>query len=561
MIRDFNTNGFEKRKTQNVFNEKLKNRFHIFRFPFIAVFLCVSAASFGCRSAPIDLRSLAPAGALVYLETNDLGKTLEALTESRAFEELARNKTDFSRLENVQFAVAVTGFESSEQQISGEQSILNFKPRFVAIADTHARWNATAVSAAETQIGRVARGAFGDDVKLEKSEKSGAKFFVWTNVRDGRRIFAAVAGGVIYAGNDESVLDECLRIRSGAAESLSKNERLERARQTANGNQNIAFGWISEKGVAQIANFAAVSFAVGATESDDARSFIARAAPQIFQQTFGEIVWTAEKTARGIEDKTTISTTNEAAAVFRETFKSAPPISPIDAAEFLPADVFSVTRYNLENPQTAWRSLLFVAAKRADERDAKILALASNGLLASYGVDDAETFLSAADSEILTARFDADGEKSVSIAAVKNASKIKKSIGEINFQPQPEKRGNAEIWKSDDGELAAAFVGNKLILGDAESVFKCLDAKIGGRNFTGNQLFQKFNESRAVAVTVAKDADAAEKIVALLGEAKDENKKTAIVYLTETEFTETGVRRRSVSAFGLIGTILELAGD
>ena len=527
---------------------------HVFHFPFLIVFL--AAVNFSCRSAPTDLRSLAPAGALVYLETNDLGKTLGALTESEEFREIAQSKADFSALENIQFAVAVTGFESSEQQIADEQSILNFKPRFVAIADTHV-WNRTAVSIAEAEIGRLARAAYGDDVKLEKSEKSDAKFFVWTSSRDGRRIFAAVAGGVIYAGNDERVLDECLEIRRGAAESLLKNERLASARRAAGGENKIAFGYVSPEGVAQIGNLAAVSLAIGATEDDDARSFIARAAAQIFQKTVGEIVWSAEKTGRGIEDAVSISTTEETASVFRETLRASPN-AQTDSAEFLPSEVFSATRYILQNPLTAWRSLLFVAAKQTDERDAKILALISGSLLESYGISDAEMFLSAVDSEIITTQFDGEGEKSAAIFTVEDAEKIKKSIGGINFKSQPGTVENAEIRRSEDGEFAAAFVGNKLILGDEASVLKCLEAKRSGRNFTKNQSFQKFRESRAVAVTVSKDTDSTEKIAEFLGAAKGENKNLTTVYLTETFFTETGVERRSVSPFGFIGTLLSL---
>lgn len=553
----------EKSKMENIKNVFLRFPFSVFRFPFftfLIFFIC--ALGFSCRSsAPTDLRAFAPADALVYLETNDLKKTLEALTENKTFAEIARRKPDFSALENVQVAVAVTGFETDEQQIADEQSILNFKPHFVAIADTH-RWNRAAASVAESEIGRFARVVYGDDVKLEKSEKADAKFFVWTS-RDGRKIFAVVSGGVIYAGNDESVLDKCLEIRRGgaAAENLSKNEFLAGARQKAINENKIAFGYVSRAGVAQIGNVAAVSLAIGATESDDARAFIASAAPQIFRKSIEEIVWTAARSESGIEDVISIRTSGETASVFNETLK--PNAKPqIASIEFLPAEVSSATRYNLQNPQTAWRSLLFVAAKQADERNRKILALVSDGLLAAYGISaNAETFLSAVDSDILTARFDDEGEKSAAIFTIRDAEKIKKSIGEINFKSLPKKTENADVWESDDGEIVAAFAGNKLILGDGESVTKCLEAKRSGRNFTTNQFFGKFSQSKSVAVTVAKDADEAEKIVQVLGEAKDENKKITTLFLTETDFGETGVERRTVSAFGLLGEILAATGN
>ena len=67
-------------------------------------------------------------------------------------ENAATEKPDFSALENIQVAVVVTGFETSEKQLTDESAILNFKPHFVLIADTH-HWKMTAVSIVENQIG------------------------------------------------------------------------------------------------------------------------------------------------------------------------------------------------------------------------------------------------------------------------------------------------------------------------------------------------------------------------------------------------------------------------
>jgi hypothetical protein len=223
----------------------------------------------------------------------------------------------------------------------------------------------------------------------------------------------------------------------------------------------------------------------------------------------------------------------------------------------LPPDVFTATRYNLKNPLVAWRSLLLVTAKNTDALSGKVLVQFSNQLLESYGVSDAETFLSAIDSEILTAQVDADGEKSISIVTVKDGEKLKKSISdEINFKTPPEKRENADVWQSEDRQVAAAFVENKLILGAGESVLKCLQAKQSGENFTKNQVFQKFKESKSIAVTFAKDTESAKKIVEILGNAQ-ENKNATTAYITETRFTEKGIERKTVSAFGLLGAILE----
>ncbi len=120
---------------------------HLCAFALISFFIFSA-----CNSAPTDLRNYAPAETLVYLETNDLQNTLDSLTDNETFQRLTNGKKDFSALKGVQLAVAVTGFETNEKQVTDSQAILNFKPQFVAIADTHA-WEFQAVSLTENQIG------------------------------------------------------------------------------------------------------------------------------------------------------------------------------------------------------------------------------------------------------------------------------------------------------------------------------------------------------------------------------------------------------------------------
>ncbi len=521
-------------------------RLFIFYFLLLPFAFCLS-----CSSPPADLRNFAPAETLVYLETSDLGKTLGALTESRAFQDAAKAKPDFSALGGMQLAVAVTGFEASENQVTAENSILNFKPHFVAIADTHT-WNRYALQFTENTLGEFVNETYGGEVVLDTADKAGGKSFVWT-AKDGRKVFAFVAGSKIFFSNDAAALEKSLSVFRGEADSLVKNESLGKLRDSGAKNA-LAFGYVAPDGIAQIANLAGVSTALATTDDDQGRSFIARVLPQILRNSIKEIFWTATKTEQGIEDKYTVSLMPETSSVVKETFIAAPP-NQSNSAEFLPSDISGTTRYDLQNPQIAWSSLLLVAGKNTDEKNAKILTQFSGSLLEPYGIADAETFLSAVDSEIWTATFDAEGEKSVAVFGVKDAEKLKKSIAEINFKTAGKKRENAEVWKTTDGASIAAFIESKLILGDVESVLKCLQAKQNGQNFTKNAAWKKFTESNAVAVTFGKDST--EKTVEVLGEKKAENLQMLTVFTTETRFNASGFERKTVSPFGLIGRILE----
>jgi hypothetical protein len=510
-------------------------------------FLIVAAFSLSaCRNPQkTDLRKLAPIETLVYLETNDVADTLETLTASQAFQTLTIEKPDFSALKNIQTAVAVTGFETTE-----ENSVLNLKPQFVAIVETHA-WNWQTATLAENQLDRFVRKIYGETAKLEKIDQNDGVFYTWT-AGDKRRVFAFVLDSLIYFGNNAAAIEKCAAVKKGEAVSLEQNESFSRAYT----EKSLAFGYVSTDGIRHIADLAGVSVAVNGSENADGKGFIAQIVPQILQNTTEEIVWKANRTERGIEDVFAVRLKPEINSVSKEFLNLQEELNT-DFAEFLPSDFFSATRYDLKNPLIAWRGSLLTTARNVDVLSGKLIVGFSDKLLEPYGIIEAETFLSAVDSPIMTVQFDAENDRSVSIAAVKDFEKLKTSISKkINFKSLPEKQFSAEIWFSGDKSLAAAFIENTFVLGDGESVLKCLRVKESSENKVKNAAFQRFVESRDIAVTFGKDFDSAAKIVNILGNAKVENRQLATFYTTETRLTESGFERVTVSDFGLIGTIL-----
>lgn len=541
------------------------------RFLYISLRLCVSAVLFAfisCNPPLVDLRTFAPADALVYLETKDLGSALDALTESKAFQEAAKKKPDFSAIRGTPTAVIVTGFEASENQVTAENSVLNFKPRFVAIADTRT-WNRYALQFTEETLGNFVNETYGGEVTLDSSDKNGGKSFVWT-AKDSRKVFAFVKDGKIFFSNDETALEKVLAVSRGEADSLVKNESLAKMRGTS--ENALAFGYVSTDGIAQISNLAGVSTALDATDDEDGRSFIARVLPQILRGSVKEVFWTATKTEQGIEDKYTISLAPETTNVFKETLVPAAAAQNESKAKtiaFVPPDAYSITRYNLQNPQIAWRSLLLVAGKNADAASAKILIAYSGSLLEPYGIVDAETFLSAVDSEIWTINFDAEGEKSAVVVSLKSGEleEIKKSVSGIDFKKPPENAVGI-VWHSEDKETSFLINGTPgknpvLILGDAESVKKCNENNFSYLTKEGSSqyrsFYDKFAENNAVAVTYGKDST--EKTVEALSEKKAENIQVLTNFTTETRFNANGIERKTVSPFGMIGQILEQFDD
>jgi hypothetical protein len=246
------------------------------------------------------MRTLAPAESLVYLESNDLGGALQPIVDSKQFNEVAKYKPDFSALKGVQLAVAVTGFETTEEKLTDENSIGRIQPHFVAIADTHA-WNYQAVKFAEQKLGGFVARLYDSEPTVEKSDKNGGTYFTWT-ARDGRKAYALVIDSLIYFGNDESSIDKSLAVRRGLADSIVNTGKVQ-----PSDAQTLARGYISTDGVAQIANLAALQAATATSEDAELRSTIALVLPNVIRESITDIHWESTIAQQGTEDRFRVS--------------------------------------------------------------------------------------------------------------------------------------------------------------------------------------------------------------------------------------------------------------
>ncbi|MGD9561448.1 MAG: hypothetical protein AB7F88_05250 [Pyrinomonadaceae bacterium] len=500
-----------------------------------------------CGSKPVDPRTVVPADALVYLETSDLGKVIEAITSNPKFEQLAKTRPDTSALNGIKLSVALTGFQTFEEPVSGESAVLNFRPRFVAVAETNA-WSYQTLSFAENKLGEFVNEIYGGEVELVIINKHNGRYFTWTAL-DGRQAFALVRGSLILFGNDESAIENCVNVMNGGAPNIAANPRI-----TALNPNSLASGYVSKDGVAQIANIAGVSLAIGAGEEAEAKSFIARVLPEIARNSITEVTWTSARLDPGrIEDTFTIGIDPETAAVLSET------VTPGNGQaenmdRFIPTEFVSTTRYNLNDARIAWRSLLLTARTKTDNVSGGLLTAFSPALFAPYGIDDAETFLSAVGNTLQTVRFDAEGDEVAVVARIKDGEALRRAIAkELILSKPPDKFENADIWRSADGEMAAAIVGDEIVVGEAKSVERCLTARDPGQKPTDPVIAN----SSAPVVTYGRETDPAARLIATLSERKNENEPLTQTYTVESRFNQNGIERRTVSDFGLIGTIIE----
>ncbi|MGH9946719.1 MAG: hypothetical protein ACRD6X_05925 [Pyrinomonadaceae bacterium] len=517
----------------------------------LSVFICVHLWLIfltSCSSKPADLRTLIPADSLVYLESNDLGAVMNAITERPAFREVAKTIPDFSILNGVKLAVAVTGFESKEIPVTDENAILNFTPRFVAVLETNA-WNYQAIAFTEHKLGEFINQVYGGGVLLETSDKQDGKYFVWSS-NDGRRAFALVQGSVVFFGNNETSIEKCLAVKRGEAEPISKNPKI------TNGDR-LAFGYVSPDGVAQIANLVSIKLASEASDEPEVRRSIVSILPRLIRNSFSDVSWAATKTEKGIEDNYLISMPPDIANVLNETIASAnsPDLSLLD---IVPINAKSVTLYNLKDPQVAWRSIVLTAQKQTDIFSAEIIAAFTEAIFDSYGIRDPEKFLSAVGSTIVTAKMDENGEKPVTIATIARLDDLQRAVSSKAKELADDSPHEMSIMGSDI--IGVSYVNNRIHLGDVNSIIECIAKETNNPIKPQIELRQQIGEPNYVIVTVGKENSQVGDIVSVLVLKNSEDSKAKSDYKIESRFTKQGIERRTVSDFGFIGWIITQFG-
>lgn len=506
-----------------------------------------------CSKAPVEPRKFLPADALIAVATDDLGAALGPIIEKAAGNARPAKKPDFSALNGIRIAAAVTGFEARETPAGSENAVLDLRPHFVAIIETNA-WSWQVNSFVEGGIGELINQVYGGDIALESYPKADGRYYVWT-APDGRRAFAFVAGSVVFLANDEAALEKALNIRSGLEPPLTFE---------SNGEDFAAVrGLVTEAGIGQISNYAAIQFAIGSGEDDEVRQFISRALPVAVRNAVKEIYWASRIDKNGVEDRYRVVIEPKIAEVLSETLAPGSDGEFRDIALMIPADVPAVTFYNLKDSRIAWRSILLAGQNVSDPLTSRMLPELAAKLFEPYGIADAERFFAAAGGRIATFRIDTEGEKAAATGVNGDVTAIRQSLArEVAAAKTVENIGGFTISRSED--YCFAFDRNgRWAVGDCDAIDKAVGAVTAGGNLASAEVFAKIsgeNLNSASATTYETRTVNVTAMLSATGTQESESASTVERRFTTTNFDRRGFIRSTRSDFGLLGFLLERIG-
>jgi hypothetical protein len=556
---------------------------------FLALLLILAIWIWWNRPRKVNMAAYVPADSLIYLETNDLPDIASGIVSTDAWKALAPaagiksnlgNLSWLSRiaswtgigpadavvLSRAQVAVTVLGLDAAD---AGDT--LKIKPRYAVVVETHTGESRTR-SAVESRVGEFARRAYGEP-SVEQKEVGEAKFIIWTAPDSERRIVAAVMGSVAVIGNDESAVQACLAVRRNERPSLEGNAQLEEMRRRVAGNDALAFGYVSPDGAARLLEMAATAYAGQVSSDPRAQSAAASMLPPLAKKILGGAGWSARISGGVIEDRYFLALQNGLAARLQTVLASQPDMK-INMGDLLPAEIYSLSRYNYREPAQAWRGLNTAIASQVDTLGSILITRLLDASLKPYGIEEPDNFLRAIGSEIITARLDDSGSTTVTIVEVRDEKPLRDFVAKrLGAKPRVEVVGDAEMLVSNNEKHdAASFVGGHLIMSTAENVRRCLEARRLGQTLAADDDFQRTtrlvsaNSSTNVA-TFTEDYTPARSFIRAMATQKGvrerpvnetelENALRGLRYaISETQIADGGFEKRTRSAFGQFGSL------
>ncbi len=535
------------------------------------------------RTSRTDLATFAPADCLAFVEVNDFTELAQGIEGTGAWQALAgpvgaRPNLLPSRwlirlarwtgvgsaqailLARSQVAMVFTGAEASQAGTT-----LTIKPLATLVIETHTTQRRMR-PAIEQQIEELAQRVYGQPL-LSRKQIAGVDLSEWSSPDGARHIVAAFAETVAIVGNDEPSVLHCLEARWGKRANLAGERQLDDLRKKVDAPNATVFGFLSKPGVKSLLQAYVLDRGGSAP---DAVTF-----SQIFSNTLGGLVdgfgWSSRFVDGMVEDRSSIALSQGVADKLRGSFVPEDKL-PLGDFPFVPLDAHSISLYHFRDVEGAWRDLNAIIASHADLVGAIAARPMLRSLLKPYGIEDPDIFAHVVGTQMLTIRLE-ETSPSVLVAEALDRQGLRKLTQQrLGVKSKAENVGDFELMLSGTDNWAASFADNYFLIGPAEAVRRCLQAKAQSQSLTSTEAFRK--SQRLVdaslpitALTFTNDQHAAISFVELFSEhgrsafstsatAIDEASRSLPYAVSVVIVKDAGIEWTSRSAFGRVGSLL-----
>jgi len=536
------------------------------------------------RPKQVNMAAYAPADSMLYLEANqplEIAETIYGTGAWKAFENFLGKPVSGRRSPGLQRFIRWTGVGPIESVILARAQIavvitdmgtteqadtLRIRPEGAVLMETHTSERRIRAPV-EQAIKTFAEKTYGQPI-LRRTTLDGVELLEWSAPTDSRQIVGAIIGSLVILGNSEHAVQNCVAVSLGRRESLKDDPELTRVRRQLGVERPLTFGYVPTGKSARLLAVGIPVLLDRAPGDSEFQRFITAGAEKIF----GSVGWTSSAYSTGIEDRYLIALQPSVITRLKPNFDSADN-SNFQIEHLLPNDVYSVTSYRFSNPAATWQSLKTAVSSQVDALSTIVFSSLLKSSLLSYGINDPEVFLDAVDGELLTLRFDDNGERSVLIAGMRDSSTLRQILTKkMGLIPRTNDYSQTESFEDSREEVAAVFISNLIVLGSPADVRRYAINKQGNTESSVEKIkrmtFFAPLSSSANIVTYTDDSNRVRSFISAIivasGRAAvpavrmEEGLASLPFSVTETTLDDPGIRRITRSPLGQFSSVLPL---
>ncbi|HWO02786.1 MAG TPA: DUF3352 domain-containing protein [Blastocatellia bacterium] len=475
--------------------------------------LTAVAVYYALRRPPrVAMERYVPASALAFVEIDSLSDLVDGWTGTRAWRELAPalglssqirqiglgadliGRTGLGPAEAVlaaraQYAIALTGVETSSGT-TDEGPYINFRPRFVLIAETHAEPE-TVANLMKERAPLIAQRVYGDSAVGDSQEYHGAPLMIFHGPGPDRELVAAWSGSVALISNNTVAMKDCLDALAGRTPTLAGDEMLKQRRQVVDNNSSV-FGFVTDSGVSKLAELGPAIIASRAQASAERINSFADLIQNLSKETVAGLLYSAEFTSEGVTERYLTVLRPRVAESLMPAFATGS--TSVNSLSVVPRDAREVTLLNVDRVGELPERSLKQIAPNLDIVAGVALREFVIRFRKEYGLESGESAGDAIGDELSFADL-GEGQPRVMVISVRDKAKVgvlvERYLSLQGGTVTPEPYNGTEIkLSSTDDKRAAAFIGDYLVLATRDQIKRMVDTALAGKGFATDERFR-----------------------------------------------------------------------
>jgi hypothetical protein len=506
-----------------------------------------------------------PASALGFVEIDSASDLIDGLTDTKTWRELAPVLGLSSQLRQIglaaelmggtglgpteavvaaraQYAIALMGIDASGGA-TDEGPYIDFKPRFVLIAETHAEPEAVSTLLKE-RASFLARRVYGESVVEDSRDHYGSPLMIYYGPTQDRELVVASSAGVALISNSRESIEACLDAMAGRSPTLAGNETLREKRSVVDQDASV-FAFITESGVSKLAELGPALIASRSANSVERINSIADLIQNVSKETVTALLYAAEFTSDGVTERYLTVLRPRVAESLMPAFTTGAPNT--NSLLLAPRDAREVTLLNIarigELPERALKQI----APNLDVVAGIALREFVISFRKQYGLESSESVGDVIGDELAIVEIDA-GQPRAMVISVRDRAKlallVERYLTLEGGTVTPETHNGTEIQvSSSDERRAAAFVSDYLVLATRDQIKRMVDTGAAGALATDDR-FRKalaFHPSVFPMLTYRPESDSAARL--MLGISKLTRVTDGSPQLLETDAMRAAVDR------------------